>query len=96
VDFKTSSGIYPEYALQLAAYKMAWKEEHGIDDSEDRIDRWIVRFCKKSGVFETKQFKRDQLHERTFLHCLNLHKALQEMEATPETAKPQRTKRKAA
>lgn len=95
-DFKTSSGIYPEYALQTSAYKLAWKEEHGIDDSDDAIDRWIIRVDKRSGQFQAHQFKRHKIHERAFLHCLDLHKCLLEMEATAETAKPVRRKKVAA
>jgi hypothetical protein len=93
-DFKTSSGIYPEYALQLSAYKGAWIEEHGLDPDVE-IDRWIIRVDKKTGQFEARQFKRDQVHTRAFLHVLELHRCLQEMENTEETAAPKR-KRKAA
>lgn len=91
-DFKTSSGIYLEYALQLAAYRLAWCEEHGEMD----VQRWVVRTDKKTGDFEARRFKRDDLHERTFLSVLELHRQMIELEATPETAFPPRKPKKKA
>jgi CRISPR/Cas system-associated exonuclease Cas4 (RecB family) len=45
LDFKTSSGLYLEMPLQLAAYAVAIIEETG-----ERIDTgWIVRLDKKTG-----------------------------------------------
>ena len=48
LDFKTSSGIWPEFRLQVAAYQKAFEEETG----EKIDDRLIVRFDKKTGAFE--------------------------------------------
>lgn len=47
-DWKTSSGIYPEYALQAIAYKSAAEEMTGekIDDIE------IVRLPKNADIFD--------------------------------------------
>jgi hypothetical protein len=50
-DYKTSTGIWPEYALQLAAYAEAWETETG-DGVEER---WCLRFGK-DGTFETKRY----------------------------------------
>jgi len=92
-DFKTSSGIYHEYALQLAAYRMAWLEENGGEEPQ----RWIIRTDKKSGDFVAHQFRRHDLHERAFLACLELHRQMRDIEATEETApKPQRKRKQAA
>lgn len=45
VDFKTSSGIWPEYKVQVSAYKAAYEEQTG-----QRIDRLvIVRIDKETG-----------------------------------------------
>lgn len=41
-DWKTSSGIYPDMALQLAAYALAYKEEYGIE-----IKRGIIVHISK-------------------------------------------------
>lgn len=97
VDFKTSSGIYPEYALQLAAYRLAYCEEQGFEPNEDApVDRWVIRVDKKTGAFESRQYRRHLLHQRAFLEVLALHRSLQDMEATEETAPPTRTRKKKA
>lgn len=49
LDFKTSSGLYLEMLLQLAAYAVALTEETG----EQINTGWIVRLDKKSGKCET-------------------------------------------
>lgn len=50
VDFKTSSGIREDYALQVAAYGRAFFETYGIVADEGLI----VRFDKATPTFETK------------------------------------------
>lgn len=51
LDWKTSNGIYSEYALQVAAYAQAFFETYGIFCQEGII----VRFGKKLPIdFETK------------------------------------------
>lgn len=51
LDWKTSNGIYSEYALQVAAYAQAFFETYGIYCQEGII----VRFGKKLPIdFETK------------------------------------------
>lgn len=47
-DYKTSTGIYPEYWLQVASYAMARREELGIQYAQ----RAILRFDKATGRFE--------------------------------------------
>lgn len=52
LDWKTSSGIYAEYALQVAAYAQAFTETFGFPCK----DAVIVRFGKKPPVeFEVKE-----------------------------------------
>ena len=50
IDWKTSSGIYPEMALQVSAYATAYEfsypEEKGIDEA------WVVRFPKTNDPVE--------------------------------------------
>lgn len=74
-DIKTSSGIYPEMRLQTAAYQNALQEEKGIQFPV----RWIVRFDKKTGEFEAKEFKDFDLDFEGFKAALQLHKTLQTM-----------------
>lgn len=47
-DYKTSTGIYDEYWLQVASYAMARREELGIQYAQ----RAILRFDKTNGQFE--------------------------------------------
>jgi hypothetical protein len=53
-DFKTSSGIYVEQFIQLAAYKIMLKEWSNID--VDMIE--ILRFGKEKGEFEVHSIKK--------------------------------------
>lgn len=53
-DFKTSSGIYVEQFVQLAAYKIMLKEWSNID--VDVIE--ILRFGKERGEFEVHSIKK--------------------------------------
>ena len=75
-DIKTSSGIYPEMRLQTAAYQKALEEELG----EKFPSRWIIRFDKKTGNFEVKQFRNFELDFQGFHAALNIHKILQEIQ----------------
>ena len=45
VDWKTSSGLYPEAAMQVAAYIAAWAAQN--DEYPDNIGGWVVRFMKR-------------------------------------------------
>jgi hypothetical protein len=72
-DIKTSSGIWPEYRLQTAAYQHALQEERGTKFEV----RWIVRFDKETGGFEAKPFYDFDLDFRGFKAALDLHRVLQ-------------------
>ena len=79
-DIKTSSGIYTEMRFQTAAYQHALEEEKGIKFP----CRWIVRFDKNTGQFESKQFQNFDLDFKGFLSALDLHKTLQTIETGTE------------
>jgi len=68
IDFKTSSGIYPEMELQTAAYQKAAEEE----GSKYTGDRWIARFDKETGEFEAQQFGSLEESYQAFLSALSL------------------------
>ncbi|MCS5657630.1 MAG: hypothetical protein NZ762_04135 [Dehalococcoidia bacterium] len=51
LDWKTSNGLYPEYALQVAAYANALAEMTGKPVTE----AWTVRFGKTTPEFEARQ-----------------------------------------
>lgn len=78
VDFKTSSGIYPEMWLQTAGYQLAREEELNT-----RYDgRWIIQFSKADGRFkaESRLSRRDYFADRDgFLGALALKRRLEEM-----------------
>jgi hypothetical protein len=68
IDFKTSNKIWPEYALQIAAYKNAYEEMTG----ERVASRWVIRLDKKRPFFEAKSFRAHNKDFRAFKHALKL------------------------
>ena len=71
-DLKTSSGIWPEYSLQIAAYQYALQEEY----PKIEINGGIIIRCGKDGVFEVKEVKNYKRNLRAFLSALNLHRTM--------------------
>ena len=62
LDFKTSSGIYVEMIIQLAAYNLALTEMYG-----ERVEAgWIIRLDKKTGKFETCRIPRSDEDQTAF------------------------------
>jgi CRISPR/Cas system-associated exonuclease Cas4 (RecB family) len=75
-DFKSSNGIYSEYAFQTAGYQIAYEEMTG-----KRIDhRIIVRFGKDTGDFEWRKFDENEKDKKAFIACLTLKNRLKELE----------------
>ncbi|MCG3204827.1 MAG: hypothetical protein KCHDKBKB_01544 [Elusimicrobia bacterium] len=73
LDWKTSSGIWTEYALQVAAYAQAFRETFGLP-VEEAI---IVRFGKKPPIdFEAKELFDLNLSFQAFLAAKSLKEAL--------------------
>ncbi len=76
-DIKTSSGIYPEMFMQIAAYTNALEEM----DPGVQIQQWmIVRLDKKTGQLEVGRMARQQVYIDAFLRCRELAKAIQTIE----------------
>lgn len=48
-DWKTSNSIYPEYLVQLAAYKSLWEENHPDQTIDGGFH--LLRFSKSEGDF---------------------------------------------
>lgn len=71
VDYKTSKGIYDEYALQVAAYWQAFHETYGI-----KATRGVIVRFGKDGSFETKEIKDLTDSFTAFLHAFNLKQSL--------------------
>lgn len=73
LDWKTSNAIYPEYALQVAAYAQAFYETYGIYCQEGII----VRFGKKLPIdFETKKIRNLERSFQAFLRAKELCEAM--------------------
>jgi len=69
-DFKTASGIYMEMVMQTSAYQHAYTEEFGTEFG----DKYILRFDKTTGQFESKCFPKEEheSHFDGFIACLQL------------------------
>lgn len=63
LDFKTSSGLYADMALQVAAYSLALEEELGMVIPAKRL----ARFDKETGQLHTMRIPRNKEHEEAFL-----------------------------
>jgi hypothetical protein len=54
IDFKSSKGFYPEYAMQIAAYRAAYEKEMNV-----KMDGMlIVRLDKTTGMPEVKDYSK--------------------------------------
>jgi hypothetical protein len=69
LDWKTSNAVRESYALQLAAYVIAWNEMHPDLEIRDGV---VVRFDKKRVLFEAKQLASMQQCQESFLSALHL------------------------
>jgi len=68
-DFKSSNSIdYPEYALQCAAYMLAWEQMH----RKKIKDRVLIRFGKSDGSFEYRHLVNHDRDKNGFLACVQL------------------------
>ena len=72
LDWKTSNGIYSEYALQVAAYAKALEEMTG----EEVHEAWIVRLGKRAPEFEAKKVQDIESVFIAFRAALYLWKSL--------------------
>jgi hypothetical protein len=70
IDWKTG-GIYPDSALQVAAYAIAWEEMTG----ERVTSGWVVRFGKDHSDFETRRVDLNN-SKGAWLDALNFWKGL--------------------
>jgi len=68
IDIKTTTDIWPEMGLQLAAYQQAM-EEQGIKTKR----RIIVHLSKKTEKLKTKEFS-NSMDFNMFLYALSLYK----------------------
>lgn len=76
IDFKTSNGLWPEMALQVAFYQQAFTEMTG----QPLEKRWIVRFGKEDGQFEAKEYLDHDEDAKAFAGALALYRRLKVLE----------------
>ncbi len=77
IDYKTSKGVYTEMRYQVAAYCLAFEEEHA--DSLDAA--LILQFDKETGVCNPHPLTKDDIAKDSsaFLACLALKKREKEL-----------------
>lgn len=70
VDIKTSSAVYPEHRIQVAAYGMLWNENY-----PDPIESYyLLRLDKNTGGFAYHYWPELQLEARAFECLAELHR----------------------
>ena len=77
VDFKTSSGIYPEMVYQLAAYKYLWNSNYPSTPIEEC---YILKIGKEDGVFEQRRYTDLDKEYGVFEHLLAVYNLKKEIE----------------
>jgi hypothetical protein len=84
LDWKTSKDLYPENAMQVAAYANALsfpllvRSEGDPDqwDTWEMIEPWVIRLGKEEAGFEAKQVTNPQLALDGFLNAMTMWYAL--------------------
>lgn len=86
LDFKTSSGLYLEMLLQLAAYAVALEEE-----LSERIDTgWIVRLDKKTGKCQPYKIALTNQIKDGWLRVKEAHELISKIEEQIDGIRAQR------
>lgn len=75
-DWKSSSGIYPDYLMQLAAYKVLWEEHNPAHPITGGFH--LIRFSKQNHPedpihFASHYWDQLDLAWEAFLHCKTLY-----------------------
>lgn len=85
IDIKTSTGIWTEYKIQVAAYDNAESEETG-DEHDPPL---IIRIPKDGGAVEVVELTEEERETsfRAFLGALVLYKNLKELERSAKARK---------
>jgi len=78
VDFKTSSGLWPENSYQVAAYAELWAENYRLLPIKHLT---LVRIDKETGEYETKQISQWKRYFEVFVACLRLAKRVKDAQA---------------
>ena len=78
VDFKTSSGLWPEYSYQVAAYAELWQENYRRLPIQHLL---LVRIDKETGEYETKQISEWKRYWEVYVALLRLAKRVKDASA---------------
>ncbi len=76
LDFKTSSNIYPEMPLQLAAYARALTEELGVTINTG----YIVRLDKNKGTPHSYKIDLLDIYDQAFINLFEFDKSMKTVE----------------
>ena len=84
LDWKTSKGLYPANAMQVAAYANAVSVPLSVQQQVpvyewstwDRIEPWVIRLGKENAEFEARQVTDPQLALDGFLNAMEMWYAL--------------------
>jgi len=79
VDWKTSSGIYTDYLVQIAAYKILWEENNPKRPLKGGFH--LCRFSKQHGDFAHHYFPELPTAERQFLRFREAYEDDKELKA---------------
>jgi hypothetical protein len=71
IDWKSSSGLYPDYLIQLAAYKVAWEENNPDKPLEGGFH--LLRIDKETASFHHHHWNALPEAWEAFQHLLALH-----------------------
>jgi hypothetical protein len=74
-DWKSSSGIRDSMLIQIYLYKIAIKEELGID-----VKKGIIVNCTKTGKLNIKEFLIGEMQEEAAISCLKIYSWLNKKE----------------
>lgn len=82
IDYKSSKQIYPETALQTAAYAKMYEEEFGHPVTH----RWALKLGKYDGKVEPKPYSKDTLEPDydTFLAVFKIYDRLKHLRRKPK------------
>jgi len=79
VDWKTSNGVYPDYLIQLAAYKQLWEENN--PDRPLTGGFHLCRFAKRNGDFAHHYYPELKEAWKQFILFLAAYKIDKELKA---------------
>lgn len=78
LDWKTSSGIYDEYALQVSAYAAAFEETYGVPVRRAIIVRFDKKVPEWSAAKDVREVRNLTVSYGAFLHASELNKAMKD------------------